>query len=71
MKTGDRFQYIVVASNAATGDRVSAGAVSNATLQDLIRDLRAAGLTSFQIIETLRTKATPVLGWKPKFPGPP
>ena len=61
MKTGERFQYIVVASNTATGDRVSAGAVSNATLQDLIRDLRAAGLTSFQVIETLRAKAAPTL----------
>ncbi|BCW87795.1 hypothetical protein sos41_09260 [Alphaproteobacteria bacterium SO-S41] len=55
MKTGDRFQYIVVASNTATGDRISAGAVSKATLQDLIKDLRSAGLTIFQVTETMRS----------------
>lgn len=56
-----RFQYIVVASNSATGERVSAGAVSRATLSGLIRDLRAAGLTQVQVTETLREIVTP--GW--------
>ena len=55
MKSGDRFQYIVVASNIATGDRISAGAVSKATLQGLINELRAAGLTISQVTETMRS----------------
>ena len=65
MKTGDRFQYIVVATNAATGDRISAGAVSKATLQGLINDLRAAGLTIFQVTETMRAEAAASLGELP------
>jgi len=54
MGSGSHFRYLVVSSNPANGERISAGAVSNETLAALIDQLRAAGHTAFRVIETLR-----------------